>query len=113
MTGRAEGEGASLSVADEGVGIAADDLPHVFDSFFRARRGDRVAPGTGLGLAIARGMVEAMGGRQVGMVYGQNDTETPIVVRLQPQFRSDAQAVRDLPVGLSNGQAVRCRPWPT
>ncbi len=52
-----------LSVADEGVGIAADDLPHVFDSFFRARRGDRVAAGTGLGLAIARGLVEAMGGR--------------------------------------------------
>ncbi|MGI3776902.1 MAG: ATP-binding protein [Janthinobacterium lividum] len=54
---------ACLSVADEGIGIPADDLPHVFDSFFRARRGDRVAPGTGLGLAIARGLVEAMGGR--------------------------------------------------
>jgi two-component system sensor histidine kinase KdpD len=35
----------------------------VFDSFFRAQRGDRVAPGAGLGLAIARGLVEAMGGR--------------------------------------------------
>ncbi|MGI4975667.1 MAG: ATP-binding protein [Janthinobacterium lividum] len=54
---------ACLSVADEGIGIPADDLPHVFDSFFRARRGDRVAPGTGLGLAIARGLTEAMGGR--------------------------------------------------
>ena len=52
-----------LAVADEGIGIPADDLPHVFDSFFRARRGDRIAPGTGLGLAIARGMIEAMGGR--------------------------------------------------
>ncbi len=52
-----------LTVADEGIGIPADDLPHVFDSFFRARRGDRIAPGTGLGLAIARGMIEAMGGR--------------------------------------------------
>jgi two-component system, OmpR family, sensor histidine kinase KdpD len=52
-----------ISVADEGVGIPADDLPHVFDSFFRVRRGDRAAPGTGLGLAIARGLVEAMGGR--------------------------------------------------
>ena len=31
--------------------------------FFRAERGDRIAPGTGLGLAIARGMVEAMAGR--------------------------------------------------
>ncbi len=60
----------------------------------------------GLNAADALAVVEAMGGRQVGMVYGQNDTETPIVVRLQPQFRSDAQAVRDLPVGLSNGQSV-------
>jgi two-component system sensor histidine kinase KdpD len=51
-----------ISVADEGIGIAAGDLPHVFDSFFRATRGDRVAPGTGLGLAIAKAFVEAMGG---------------------------------------------------
>jgi two-component system sensor histidine kinase KdpD len=51
-----------IAVADEGVGIPPADLPHVFDSFYRARRGDRVAPGTGLGLAIARGLVEAMGG---------------------------------------------------
>lgn len=63
VRGSLEGREAILSVADEGVGIPASDLPHVFDSFFRASRGDRVAPGTGLGLAIARGMVEAMGGR--------------------------------------------------
>ncbi len=53
----------TLDIADEGLGIPADDLPHVFDSFYRARRGDRVAPGTGLGLAIARGLTEAMGGQ--------------------------------------------------
>jgi two-component system sensor histidine kinase KdpD len=53
----------ALSVLDEGIGIPPDDLTNVFDSFFRTRRGDRVAPGTGLGLAIARGMIEAMGGR--------------------------------------------------
>jgi two-component system sensor histidine kinase KdpD len=52
----------AVQVADEGVGIPADDLPHVFDSFFRATRGDRVAPGTGLGLAIAKAFTEAMGG---------------------------------------------------
>ena len=51
-----------LRIADEGVGIAAKDLPHVFDSFFRATRGDRIASGTGLGLAIAKAFTEAMGG---------------------------------------------------
>jgi len=51
-----------ISIADEGVGIAPADLPHIFDSFFRATRGDRVAPGTGLGLAIAKAFAESMGG---------------------------------------------------
>jgi two-component system sensor histidine kinase KdpD len=57
-----QGENVVITVADEGVGIAAADLPHVFDSFFRATRGDRVAPGTGLGLAIAKAFTEVMGG---------------------------------------------------
>ena len=47
---------------DDGPGISPVDLPHVFDSFYRARREDRTVPGTGLGLAIARGLTEAMGG---------------------------------------------------
>ena len=60
--GRADGGRIKISVADEGPGISATDLPHVFDSFYRARHGDRIVPGTGLGLAIARGLTEAMGG---------------------------------------------------
>jgi two-component system sensor histidine kinase KdpD len=52
----------AMALADEGIGIPPEDLGHVFDSFYRAKRGDRVAPGTGLGLAIARGFVQAMGG---------------------------------------------------
>ncbi|MDD2705599.1 MAG: ATP-binding protein, partial [Acidocella sp.] len=51
-----------ITVADEGVGIPSGELDAVFDSFFRASRGDRVAPGTGLGLAIAKAFTEAMGG---------------------------------------------------
>jgi two-component system sensor histidine kinase KdpD len=57
------GARVQLSVADEGVGIPPAELEAVFDSFFRASRGDRVAPGTGLGLAIAKSFTEAMGGR--------------------------------------------------
>ena len=63
VAARREGAEVALSISDEGVGIAPEDLPHVFDSFYRAGRGDRVAPGTGLGLAIARGFITAMGGR--------------------------------------------------
>lgn len=62
VTALREGPKVSLSVADEGVGIPQDELGAVFDSFFRATRGDRVAPGTGLGLAIAKAFTEAMGG---------------------------------------------------
>jgi len=57
------GAAVDLKIADEGVGIPSDELAHVFDSFFRATRGDRVAPGTGLGLAIAKAFTEAMGGK--------------------------------------------------
>jgi two-component system sensor histidine kinase KdpD len=62
VTGRQMGDRVALSIADEGIGIPAEDLPFVFDSFYRARRRDRVGPGTGLGLAIARGLMEAIGG---------------------------------------------------
>jgi PAS domain S-box-containing protein len=48
-------------VADSGCGISAEGLPHVFDRFWQARKGDR--KGAGLGLPITRGIVEAHGGR--------------------------------------------------
>jgi two-component system, OmpR family, sensor histidine kinase KdpD len=51
-----------LRVLDEGEGIPADELEHIFDKFYRAQKGDQVRAGTGLGLAISRGFVEAMRG---------------------------------------------------
>ncbi|HEU5183013.1 MAG TPA: HAMP domain-containing sensor histidine kinase [Gemmatimonadaceae bacterium] len=53
------GSGVVCSVADTGVGIAPDELPHLFERFWQARRYRR--GGAGLGLAIARGVVEAHG----------------------------------------------------
>jgi signal transduction histidine kinase len=50
-----------FSVSDTGCGIPPEDLPHVFDRFWQARRDGR--KGLGLGLAIARGVVESHGGR--------------------------------------------------
>jgi len=53
---------AVLAIADDGVGIPAADLPHVFERFFRAGNVDAAIPGTGLGLASVRQIVRAMEG---------------------------------------------------
>jgi len=55
---------AIISVSDEGVGIAPEDLNHLFDRFFRARANSEAQiTGTGLGLPISRAIIEAHGGR--------------------------------------------------
>ena len=62
LRARTEDDGLHVTVIDDGPGIPADELPHVFDRFWHTRRG--AGPrGTGLGLAIAKGIVEAHGGR--------------------------------------------------
>jgi two-component system, OmpR family, sensor histidine kinase MprB len=53
-----------IAVRDHGPGIAPDDLPHVFDRFYRAPSA-RGTPGSGLGLAIVRQVAEAHRGTAV------------------------------------------------
>ncbi|MFG2602523.1 sensor histidine kinase [Streptomyces sp. NPDC048514] len=63
LAARRAGEDVVLTVADTGSGIAAEDLPHVFDRFWRAEKSrSRRTGGSGLGLAIVRQLVAAHGG---------------------------------------------------
>jgi signal transduction histidine kinase len=52
-----------VTVSDEGPGIDARDMPHIFDRFYRADAAVRKTKGAGLGLFLARAIVEAHGGR--------------------------------------------------
>ncbi|WP_255349200.1 PAS domain S-box protein [Kamptonema formosum] len=56
-----EGGEAVFEIADQGIGIPSDDLPHLFESFHRAANVGKI-PGTGLGLAIVKRAVDLHGG---------------------------------------------------
>lgn len=75
-----------VSVKDTGVGIAEEDLPFIFDTFYRAQSGE-TERGSGLGLAVSRRVVEAHGGTiEVDSTLGKGSTFT---VRL-PAYTADA-----------------------
>ncbi|WP_376796298.1 ATP-binding protein [Thermogemmatispora sp.] len=62
----------TFAVIDDGPGIAPEELPHIFERFYRASRGrHQHAGGTGLGLAICKAFVEAHGGR----IWVQSDSQ--------------------------------------
>jgi two-component system, OmpR family, phosphate regulon sensor histidine kinase PhoR len=63
ITAKGRGEYAEITVTDSGVGIAPDELPKIFDKFYRVKhKKTREVTGTGLGLAIVKGIVEAHNG---------------------------------------------------
>jgi signal transduction histidine kinase len=103
LRARTDGDGqATIEVEDDGPGIHAEDLPHIFESFYRGRAmGDGVSlsdtdnrevPGVGLGLYLARVLVEAMKGSiEARSEVGSGSTFT---LRL-PVWRAETDAEGD------------------
>jgi two-component system phosphate regulon sensor histidine kinase PhoR len=74
VSAEARDEEVLIAVSDSGVGIRADDLPRIFERFYKVDRA-RSGRGTGLGLAIAKHVVQGHGGRiWVESVEGQGST---------------------------------------
>ena len=86
---KAEGKGGSVSVSvkDSGIGIAAEDLPHIFDGFYRGAQSGQ-ASGHGIGLAVCRQIVDA----HHGSIHVESETGkgTTFVVNLPISERTPA-----------------------
>lgn len=61
VSSRSDGKSVIVSVADTGIGISREDLPHVFERFYKVDT-SRSTTGTGLGLAIAKHTIQVHGG---------------------------------------------------
>lgn len=94
---RAEDNAAVLTVRDDGAGIPADALPHVFERFYRAEKArPRGTAGAGLGLSIVQAICRAHGGMvSVESIEGKGTTvevRLPGAVSTSPQAPQDQQA---------------------
>jgi signal transduction histidine kinase len=63
ISGQVRPEQVIICVSDRGPGIAQEDIPHVFDRFYRSPEAVRQTKGAGLGLYLARAIIESHGGR--------------------------------------------------
>jgi len=84
-----------IKISDTGIGIADDDLQHIFDRFYRADKARSIVTGgSGLGLSIAQRIIELQGGRiEVTSVYGKGSTFC-VVMPLANPIRNDENHVQ-------------------
>ncbi len=85
LRARRAGDSVEIAVADHGPGIRREDLPHLFQPFYRGR--DALAngvPGSGLGLSVVRHVMEALGGR-VTVASDSSGTVFTLHLRAAPE----------------------------
>ncbi|WP_405906202.1 HAMP domain-containing sensor histidine kinase [Streptomyces sp. NBC_00828] len=80
VTASAEGDAALVEVADDGPGIPADELPHVFDRLWRGSAARDRSGGSGIGLAVVKELITAHGGSVTAL--SEPAAGTRIVIRL-------------------------------
>ena len=93
ITAQGRADEIEVTLRDTGCGIAPEDLPNVFDRFFRSQMtGDEAVEGTGLGLSIVKSIVEQHGGRVwVESVIDEGTTFSFVLPRLAPSRGSSDQ----------------------
>lgn len=98
----ATGSQAHLKIADHGIGISADALPHVFDRFYRAdQTRSRGAGGVGLGLAIVKAIITAHNGSvSIASTLGEGSTvllQLPLASTPSPETEEAASHRKQQP----------------
>lgn len=85
VTLEAQDESIVMRVADTGLGISEDDLPHIFEQFYRGSTGKRIR-GNGLGLALVKAIIDRHQGQiDVSSIKGEGTTFT-VILPQQPKM---------------------------
>ena len=96
LTARADQGSVEIRVSDNGIGIPPNDLPHIFERFYRVDKARaRSSGGTGLGLAIVKHIVQS----HRGTVHAESQLEkgTTIVIRLPIRQEGSSDGTSELP----------------
>jgi PAS domain S-box-containing protein len=104
LTARREGNHAVVRVSDSGIGVAAEDLPHLFELFGRADSRGRAEEGLGIGLALVRGLLEMHDGQVEARSDGPGQgSEFVVRLPIAPQRRTRAGRGRSLAAPPADG----------
>ncbi len=74
------------SVSDTGIGISSDELPHIFDTFRKAEKKDKLFGGTGIGLSIAKQLTELLKGKISVKSFQNKGTTITIILRTSVSY---------------------------